>query len=426
MPNKVLIADDSLTIQKVIRITLSGESFDILDCDSQETLYQLVEEENPSIVFLDFSLDETLSGYEICQKIKKISPRTKVMMMYGTFDSIDDELFTRSHADAKITKPFDGQKFITLCHQLMNDTSFIALEGDESSLEKIEEHLDEVNKEFDASEANHELEEVIEIADDDIDDSIDWQMDDSQNHISESQMNSLHIDDEDDFDSQVNFDNSSEIKLVEDEVEVEIPEESSYKKEGDDIFDYHKLLSEAEEEWEMSVPAKLEEDNLLVESEFEPEEEIEEIIEDHNFEEVSMIEREVFNNDDDSEEDAYFPNEEGDLEAHNLIGFSNDNSFEKVETHLESSLGDDDVWNPDEDTTDEILEEEEKIQNEEISEVSKKDIQFLVEKYVREYMDTHGKGIIEKISWEMIPDLAENIIREEVSQIAQKVLKDNS
>ena len=41
-------------------------------------------------------------------------------------------------------------------------------------------------------------------------------------------------------------------------------------------------------------------------------------------------------------------------------------------------------------------------------------------------MDEHGRAIIERIAWEMIPDLAENIIRQEVKELAGKVLSDDN
>ena len=124
MKHKVLIADDSLTIQKVIRITLSGEPYDLIDCDDSTSLFNKVENERPALVYLDFTLDEGISGYEICKKILTISPDTKVMMMFGTFDSVDEDLYNKSGASGKITKPFDGQKFITLTTQLLEGQSF--------------------------------------------------------------------------------------------------------------------------------------------------------------------------------------------------------------------------------------------------------------------------------------------------------------
>ena len=56
MNHKVLLADDSLTIQKVIRITLAGQPYDIVDCATEEELFKKLPEVQPKIVFLDFKI----------------------------------------------------------------------------------------------------------------------------------------------------------------------------------------------------------------------------------------------------------------------------------------------------------------------------------------------------------------------------------
>lgn len=50
----------------------------------------------------------------------------------------------------------------------------------------------------------------------------------------------------------------------------------------------------------------------------------------------------------------------------------------------------------------------------------------MVKKYVKEYMDEMFKKNVEKISWEVIPDLAENLIRQELSKISSKIMDDQN
>jgi len=52
------------------------------------------------------------------------------------------------------------------------------------------------------------------------------------------------------------------------------------------------------------------------------------------------------------------------------------------------------------------------------------EIEELVKKHVKEYMDKMFQQNVEKISWEIIPDLAENLIRQELSKISSKVIND--
>lgn len=50
----------------------------------------------------------------------------------------------------------------------------------------------------------------------------------------------------------------------------------------------------------------------------------------------------------------------------------------------------------------------------------------MIKKHVREYMDEMFQKNVEKISWEIIPDLAENLIRKELSKISDKIIEDSN
>lgn len=119
MNHQVLLADDSITIQKVIKITLANQPYDITECASEDELFQKLPQLQPKIVFLDFNLSETYSGYELCQRIHSIAPGTKILLLLGTFDSVDDAALEKCGASEKIVKPFDSNKFIAICRQLI-------------------------------------------------------------------------------------------------------------------------------------------------------------------------------------------------------------------------------------------------------------------------------------------------------------------
>lgn len=135
MSHKILIADDSLTIQKVIKITLANEPFDIAVCSSDAELEQSIIDEKPNIVLLDFNLSEDKTGYELSKEIHSLVSNVKILMLYGTFDTIDEDMLQEANVDHKIVKPFDGTKFINLCRsmsQSLSDTkiSFVELTVD--------------------------------------------------------------------------------------------------------------------------------------------------------------------------------------------------------------------------------------------------------------------------------------------------------
>lgn len=435
MKHKVLIADDSLTIQKVIRITLSGEPYDLIDCDDSTSLFNKVENERPALVYLDFTLDEGISGYEICKKILTISPDTKVMMMFGTFDSVDEDLYNKSGASGKITKPFDGQKFITLTTQLLEGQSFFGVEADDQSLEAVEKHLEKVNDELspEAETSSTQDDDYFEIEEDEVDD-LDWQVQDKTAVLDAS------------------------------EVQANLSDHDSGE------YDYQALIADELKEWGMSVPSEIEgyepepvsltsemsekvKEMAAITDVYGAEDEIElleDVVEDDIIESKEDIDEdypevlEVASDDieeDDEHDDSTFSfseNEDGELEADELIDFAdkdNEDKFSMLESQLESELDEDGIWDADEtedDGEDIDLDRIEEVASataveSAVEHIQENDLHQSVEESVKKYMEEHGRSIIEKIAWEMIPDLAENIIRQEVKDLAGKVLsEDNS
>jgi hypothetical protein len=56
----------------------------------------------------------------------------------------------------------------------------------------------------------------------------------------------------------------------------------------------------------------------------------------------------------------------------------------------------------------------------------RREIDDLVKKHVKNYMDQLFLQQTEKIAWEVIPDLAENLIRQEISKISSKIMNDQN
>lgn len=123
MSQKILVADDSATIQKVVSITLANEKCELVEVLDSDTMFQNIEEEYYSIVLLDFNLSETMTGYELSKKIKNLSPNTYIIGMLGTFDTVDNTLLDESGVEEVVVKPFESTKFIQSCRRLLELTA---------------------------------------------------------------------------------------------------------------------------------------------------------------------------------------------------------------------------------------------------------------------------------------------------------------
>ena len=80
MAKKILVADDSSTIQKVVSITLSEEPFEIFECFDEKELFELIEEDEFDLILLDVNLSESKNGYILTKEILNKCPETKIML----------------------------------------------------------------------------------------------------------------------------------------------------------------------------------------------------------------------------------------------------------------------------------------------------------------------------------------------------------
>ncbi len=120
MPYKILVADDSLTIQKVVGITLSDTGYEIHQTLSDEKLLSLLESENYDLLLLDFNLSESKSGLELIKELREKAQDLPILIMLGTFDSIEDLNLLNYGIIDKIVKPFESIKFLDLCEDLLS------------------------------------------------------------------------------------------------------------------------------------------------------------------------------------------------------------------------------------------------------------------------------------------------------------------
>ena len=120
MPKTLLLADDSVTIQKVVGISFANEDIVLLTVDNGDDAVQRAGEARPDIVLADVVMPGR-SGYEVCEAIKA-DPNlagTPVLLLTGTFEAFDEERAQRAGADGHITKPFEAQALVDQVNALL-------------------------------------------------------------------------------------------------------------------------------------------------------------------------------------------------------------------------------------------------------------------------------------------------------------------
>jgi len=120
MGHKLLLADDSITIQKVVELILADEGFELkITGDGQDAL-KVMQEYRPDIVLADVEMPK-MNGYELCKRIKT-EPRlssTPVVLLVAAFDVFDEQKAAEAMADGHLPKPFGKDEFLSMIEEIL-------------------------------------------------------------------------------------------------------------------------------------------------------------------------------------------------------------------------------------------------------------------------------------------------------------------
>ena len=145
MPRKILLADDSPTIRRLVTQTFADANFRIVEVNNGDAAIKTFEESRPDIVLADIYMPGK-NGYQVCTHIRNHPElsQTPVILLVGAFDAFDEDAAKHAGATASITKPFEPGALIELV------TSVLPRESGppepepalpETSLEPVREHV---------------------------------------------------------------------------------------------------------------------------------------------------------------------------------------------------------------------------------------------------------------------------------------------
>ncbi|MCP4912671.1 MAG: response regulator [Oligoflexia bacterium] len=400
MAKKVLIADDSLTIQKVIGITLANGDYELVSAHSESELQSAIENDNFDLVLLDFKLSDSKTGYDLAKEIRGKNNDSRVIVMLGTFDSVEDQELESAGISDKVIKPFESAKFIEKCENALAGDAVDFEPGESSGLESLTDE----------------------------DATSEWVLDSSA----------------------MQSDDSSTSSDSEESVGLELESEAA-----------NPLQAEVEG-WGIEVPGVIGAQNENGE--------IPPVIDGETPQSVSADqENEALPSDDDLD----FPDDPESIDFGNQNTFDQatqptmESSTDDMSLSIESEKSSDDFWAVDEDTPQEFsgseepaeqsdtprleLNEladvdpeesfslEEEMTEETISEVTTAEPKMLqsefniegileqlrpmIEQMVEEAIEKKLNDKAESVAWEVIPDLAENLIKKEIESLSSQVRK---
>jgi CheY-like chemotaxis protein len=107
--SKLLLADDSVTVQKVVDLTFSDEGIEVVAVSDGEQALAKLQEFTPDVILADIHMPK-VSGYAVCEYVKRHErfQNIPVMLLVGSFEPFDEAEARRVGADDFLTKPFQS------------------------------------------------------------------------------------------------------------------------------------------------------------------------------------------------------------------------------------------------------------------------------------------------------------------------------
>jgi DNA-binding response OmpR family regulator len=144
---KILLADDSITIQKVVGIIFGGEDYSLIVVDNGKAAVEKARELNPDVLLID-ALMPGMSGYEVCEAVRATaSISTKpILLLTGSFEPFDETKAKSCGADDFLSKPFESQQIVSKVKALIELGSSRSILHTAGQNPHIQQHVPEVAK----------------------------------------------------------------------------------------------------------------------------------------------------------------------------------------------------------------------------------------------------------------------------------------
>jgi CheY-like chemotaxis protein len=117
----LLLADDSITIQRVIELTFADEDVRVIVAGDGQQAVQKIDAEAPDIVLADIGMPR-MDGYDVASYVKR-SPALRhipVLLLTGAFEPIDEARARRTGCDGVLVKPFEPQTLVARVKELLS------------------------------------------------------------------------------------------------------------------------------------------------------------------------------------------------------------------------------------------------------------------------------------------------------------------
>ena len=123
MAKKLLIVDDEAHIRMLIEQTLEeleDEGVEFLTAENGEEALEIIQAENPQLVFLDVMMPK-MNGMEVCRRVKKelSLQNIYIVLLTAKGQELDRLKGQEVGADVYMTKPFDPEVILNKAREIL-------------------------------------------------------------------------------------------------------------------------------------------------------------------------------------------------------------------------------------------------------------------------------------------------------------------
>lgn len=138
MAYKLVVADSSPSVQKVVQMAFSEPDFDVYAFEDGQEVLGSIGQINPDAVLLSLSLPAK-DGYEISHYLRNREDfkKTALVLLKNAFEPLDLEKLHSLDYDEMVQKPFDSEKLVRLVKDIVDKKKGPHSFPEESFLEDI-------------------------------------------------------------------------------------------------------------------------------------------------------------------------------------------------------------------------------------------------------------------------------------------------
>jgi CheY-like chemotaxis protein len=121
---KLLLADDSITVQRVIALTFQGEGIEVIAVGDGDLAVDAIDRERPQIVLADLSMPGR-DGYAVAEYVKRspeLSKDIRVVLLTGAAEPVEEARSRALGIDGVLSKPFEPHVATALVRRLLTET----------------------------------------------------------------------------------------------------------------------------------------------------------------------------------------------------------------------------------------------------------------------------------------------------------------